>query len=52
MTHPAGSQQPVEIQNVAVIGAGLAGRGFALFRIAAGFHVVLEDGMSCKSSPG
>ncbi len=36
--------QPV-IRTVAVIGAGAAGRGFALACAAAGFHVVLEDVM-------
>jgi 3-hydroxybutyryl-CoA dehydrogenase len=34
-----------EIQRVAVIGAGLAGRSFALACAGAGFHVVLEDVM-------
>jgi len=35
----------VEIETVAVIGAGVAGRGFALACAAAGFRVVLEDVM-------
>jgi 3-hydroxybutyryl-CoA dehydrogenase len=34
-----------EIRTVAVIGAGVAGRGFALACAAAGFDVVLEDVM-------
>jgi 3-hydroxybutyryl-CoA dehydrogenase len=34
-----------EIRRVAVIGAGLAGRSFALACAGAGFHVVLEDVM-------
>jgi 3-hydroxybutyryl-CoA dehydrogenase len=45
MTEPAGPQQPVAIRTVAVIGAGLAGRSFALACAVAGFHVVLEDVM-------
>ncbi len=45
MTESAGLRQPVEIRTVAVIGAGLAGRSFALACVAAGFHVVLEDVM-------
>ena len=36
---------PFEIRTVAVIGAGTAGRSFALACVAAGFHVVLEDVM-------
>jgi len=39
------SPSPVEIRTVAVIGAGTAGRSFALACVAAGFHVVLEDVM-------
>jgi 3-hydroxybutyryl-CoA dehydrogenase len=42
---PAVSPSPFEIRTVAVIGAGTAGRSFALACIAAGFHVVLEDVM-------
>lgn len=45
MTQPAGSQPPVEIRTVAVIGAGVAGRSFALACAVAGFDVVLEDVM-------
>ena len=33
------------IQTIAVIGAGTAGRGFAIACVNAGFHVVLEDVM-------
>lgn len=40
----AGKAVPA-IRTVAVIGAGTAGRGFALSCAAAGFHVVLEDVM-------
>jgi 3-hydroxybutyryl-CoA dehydrogenase len=36
------------IHTVAVIGAGIAGRSFALACVAAGFHVVLEDVMPAK----
>jgi len=36
---------PLSIRTVAVIGAGTAGRGFALACAAAGFNVVLEDVM-------
>ncbi|MDW5266298.1 MULTISPECIES: 3-hydroxyacyl-CoA dehydrogenase NAD-binding domain-containing protein [Acidobacteriaceae] len=42
---PAISPSPFEIRTVAVIGAGTAGRSFALACVAAGFHVVLEDVM-------
>ncbi|WP_188554866.1 3-hydroxyacyl-CoA dehydrogenase NAD-binding domain-containing protein [Edaphobacter dinghuensis] len=42
---PVGSPSPFEIRTVAVIGAGTAGRSFALACVAAGFHVVLEDVM-------
>jgi 3-hydroxybutyryl-CoA dehydrogenase len=49
MTEAAGSQPSFtsssEIRAVAVIGAGVAGRSFALACAAAGFHVVLEDVM-------
>jgi 3-hydroxybutyryl-CoA dehydrogenase len=41
----AAVQPPFEIRTVAVIGAGVAGRSFALACAAAGFHVVLEDVM-------
>jgi 3-hydroxybutyryl-CoA dehydrogenase len=37
-----------EIHIVAVIGAGVAGRSFALACATAGFHVVLEDVMPAK----
>jgi 3-hydroxybutyryl-CoA dehydrogenase len=45
MIESAEPLQPVAIRTVAVIGAGLAGRGFALACAVAGFHVVLEDVM-------
>ena len=52
MSLAAGGQPPLErggqICKVAVIGAGVAGRGFALACAAAGFHVVLEDVMPAK----
>ncbi|MBB5346064.1 3-hydroxyacyl-CoA dehydrogenase NAD-binding domain-containing protein [Tunturibacter empetritectus] len=38
-------QLPLEIRRVAIIGAGVAGRSFALACAAAGFDVVLEDVM-------
>ena len=38
-------QLSFEIRTVAVIGAGVAGRSFALACAGAGFHVVLEDVM-------
>jgi 3-hydroxybutyryl-CoA dehydrogenase len=38
-------QPSFEIRTVAVIGAGVAGRSFALACVAAGFHVALEDVM-------
>lgn len=41
----AAAQPPFEIRTVAVIGAGVAGRSFALACAAAGFKVVLEDVM-------
>jgi 3-hydroxybutyryl-CoA dehydrogenase len=41
----AAFQPSVEIRRVAIIGAGVAGRSFALACAAAGFHVVLEDVM-------
>lgn len=40
--------QDISIQNVAVIGAGRAGRSFALSCIAAGFQVTLEDVMPSR----
>jgi 3-hydroxybutyryl-CoA dehydrogenase len=45
VTKPDLSRPLFEIQTVAVIGAGVAGRSFALACAAAGFHVVLEDVM-------
>jgi 3-hydroxybutyryl-CoA dehydrogenase len=39
------SQPLPEIRRVAIIGAGVAGRSFALACVAAGFDVVLEDVM-------
>jgi 3-hydroxybutyryl-CoA dehydrogenase len=41
----AADQPSFEIRRVAVIGAGVAGRSFALACAGAGFHVVLEDVM-------
>jgi 3-hydroxybutyryl-CoA dehydrogenase len=41
----AGSQPSIDIRTVAIIGAGVAGRSFALACAGAGFHVVLEDVM-------
>jgi 3-hydroxybutyryl-CoA dehydrogenase len=41
----AATQPPFAIRTVAVIGAGVAGRSFALACAAAGFYVVLEDVM-------
>jgi 3-hydroxybutyryl-CoA dehydrogenase len=41
----AAVQPSVEIRRVAIIGAGVAGRSFALACARAGFHVVLEDVM-------
>jgi 3-hydroxybutyryl-CoA dehydrogenase len=38
-------QPSFEIRTVAIIGAGVAGRSFALACVGAGFHVVLEDVM-------
>lgn len=44
----SGGDAPLRVRTVAVIGAGAAGRGFALACAAAGFHVVLEDVMPAK----
>jgi 3-hydroxybutyryl-CoA dehydrogenase len=44
MTHPPDPSQ-TPIRAVAIIGAGTAGRSFALACTAAGFHVILEDVM-------
>jgi 3-hydroxybutyryl-CoA dehydrogenase len=41
----AAAEPCFEIRTVAVIGAGVAGRSFALACAGAGFHVVLEDVM-------
>jgi 3-hydroxybutyryl-CoA dehydrogenase len=48
VTEPAASQPSFEIRTVAIIGAGVAGRSFALACAAAGFVVVLEDVMPAK----
>ncbi len=48
MSLAAGPSPGVEIRRVAVIGAGVAGRGFALACAVAGFDVVLEDVMPAK----
>ncbi len=48
MTKAAQAAELIEIRTVAVIGAGVAGRGFALACAAAGFNVVLEDVMPAK----
>ena len=45
MNKAAGVQPSFEIRRVAVIGAGVAGRSFAMACAGAGFHVVLEDVM-------
>src|SRR3984885_8189104 len=45
MTEAAEFQPSFEVRTVAIIGAGVAGRSFALACAAAGFHVVLEDVM-------
>jgi 3-hydroxybutyryl-CoA dehydrogenase len=45
VSEAAGLQPPFAIRTVAVIGAGVAGRSFALACAAAGFDVVLEDVM-------
>ncbi len=48
MTETAAPQPPFQITRVAIIGAGVAGRSFALACAAAGFFVVLEDVMPAK----
>jgi 3-hydroxybutyryl-CoA dehydrogenase len=48
MTQPAPSTLPCVIRTVAVIGAGTAGRSFALACAAAGFDVILEDVMPAR----
>ena len=45
MNQTAAGQPSVEIRRVAIIGAGVAGRSFALACAGAGFDVVLEDVM-------
>ena len=45
MSETAALQPSFEIRTVAIIGAGVAGRSFALVCAAAGFDVVLEDVM-------
>ena len=45
MNEAAAVQPSFEIRRVAIIGAGVAGRRFALACAGAGFHVVLEDVM-------
>ena len=45
MNQAAAVQPSFEIRRVALIGAGVAGRSFALACAGAGFHVVLEDVM-------
>ena len=44
----AAARTSFEIERVAIIGAGVAGRSFALACAAAGFDVVLEDVMPAK----
>jgi 3-hydroxybutyryl-CoA dehydrogenase len=48
MTEAAEIQPSFDVRTVAVIGAGVAGRSFALACAGAGFHVVLEDVMPAK----
>jgi 3-hydroxybutyryl-CoA dehydrogenase len=48
MNEAAEFQPSLEIRTVAIIGAGVAGRSFALACSGAGFHVVLEDVMPAK----
>jgi len=48
MNEAAEFQPSFEICTVAIIGAGAAGRSFALACAGAGFHVVLEDVMPAK----
>jgi 3-hydroxybutyryl-CoA dehydrogenase len=48
MNEAAEGQPSFEIRTVAIIGAGVAGRSFALACAGAGFHVVLEDVMPAK----
>jgi 3-hydroxybutyryl-CoA dehydrogenase len=48
MKEAAEFQPSFEVRTVAIIGAGAAGRSFALACAGAGFHVVLEDVMPAK----
>jgi 3-hydroxybutyryl-CoA dehydrogenase len=48
MNQAAAVEPSFEIRRVAIIGAGVAGRCFALACARAGFHVVLEDVMPAK----
>ena len=48
MNLAAAVEPSFEIRRVAVIGAGVAGRSFALACAGAGFHVVLEDVMPAR----
>lgn len=48
MNRAAAVEPSFEIRRVAIIGAGVAGRSFALACAGAGFHVVLEDVMPAK----
>jgi 3-hydroxybutyryl-CoA dehydrogenase len=48
MNEAAEIQPSFGVRTVAVIGAGVAGRSFALACAGAGFHVVLEDVMPAK----
>jgi 3-hydroxybutyryl-CoA dehydrogenase len=45
---PVATHTPFVIRTVAVIGAGVAGRSFALACAAAGFDVILEDVMPAR----
>ena len=48
MIEPASPQSPFQIRRVAIIGAGVAGRSFALACAAGGFVVILEDIMPAE----
>lgn len=48
MTEPTSPQPPFQIRKVAIIGAGVAGRSFALACAAARFEVILEDVMPAR----
>src|SRR3954467_8014540 len=45
---PSSFSDQTSIRTVAIIGAGTAGRSFAMACAAAGFYVVLEDVMPAK----